>query len=1117
MRNLTSLLVCVACCLLFAVAASAQGVGASGEIRGTVTDPNGAVLPNVTVSVVDTAKGTRRTVVTDGAGAYEVTGLAPGTYDVTADVGGFETVIRKGVNVTIGESVYSDFQLKVSGVKSQVEVLATPPAVDTTQGQQANTIEQKLITDLPINRRDYLTYTLLAPAVSDSTKLASDSDFRVKQTPQSGLSFYGSNGRGNSVTVDGGEANDDSGGVRLTMSQDAVQEFQINRSNYAAELGSASGASINIVSKSGSNNAHGSVYGFFRFKALDSRSPFAFSQALQPGQVFNPAQPDLAGTPIKDGLNRQQFGATVGFALKQDKTFAFLAFEGLRQNAQSSVPLLTNTRTFRPQATSNNNQQAIINGLIANGATPLSVPCVTGGAIGTPSATCAAILTSALTVSQSTGTSAGQIARNSYIINQFENNGGLFPYNTREYLMSARLDHTFTDKDQGYVRFNYGHDREQSPDLQSLIGFSRGSSILDRDVTVQGAWFHQWSPRLQNEVRLQGNDYVFNVTPNVPGQVGLDIPGFGNFGTNIFLPSDTTAFRPELADNLTIIRGHHTIKTGFYELIRDNHSESHTFFPGRFIFGSLPGGVLSSCLQVPAACGVAGVSSAPIDSLQMASLGLPLAYQQGFGDPVNNFSRPWTAFYGQDSVQVGSNSTISFGVRYEVDSQDGPINTDKNNFSPRVSFAWDPFKDRKTVIRGGWGMFYAPVYGQITNVIETLGLVNGVRQIAQVFVPLSGAPGNPALTSAAIFQTLFAQGIVQCTTPNAGQAACITPANLTQFGINITNVGPTPPLTVLFSAQPNYKNQESMQTEVGVEREVGGGFSVGASYIWVRTRNIPIAIDRNLLPAPMTTINGVSFRNWNSGTASLNFTGVSPCAGAAITACFANPLLLQDNVYSSIGSADYHGGILEIKKRFANHLSLMASYTYSKALDTSTDFNSDYAPSDETNLAGERSLSNFDQRHKIVISSIIESPWKGFWADFQVAPIIRYNSGHPFNLLAGTDLNGDRHPTNDRPLGAGRNTGLGPNYFDVDLRLSRLIRINEKASVNLIAEGFNIFDRTNFASVNNVVGPNTGVSSPITLTNYHVKGDPTRAPNQPLGFTSTQPKRQFQLGVRFTF
>ena len=227
-----------------------------------------------------------------------------------------------------------------------VEVTDLPPVVETERGSQADRISQQYIADLPIDRRDYLTFTLLAPGVSDSSRLAGDQDFRVKQTPQSGLSFYGSNGRGNSITVDGGETSGDSGGVRLTVSQDDVQEFQINRSNYAADLGAATGASINIVTKSGTNNVHGTLYGFFRNDAMDAANPFSFSQALQPGQTFNPANPDTLGSPIKDTLSRQQFGGTLGFPIKKDKTFLFVSFEGLRQDAQNSVPLLTDSRYF---------------------------------------------------------------------------------------------------------------------------------------------------------------------------------------------------------------------------------------------------------------------------------------------------------------------------------------------------------------------------------------------------------------------------------------------------------------------------------------------------------------------------------------------------------------------------------------------------------------------------------------------------------------------------------------------------------------------------------------------------------------------------------------------------
>jgi hypothetical protein len=1090
--------------------AHAQGVGSSGNITGTVTDPTGGRVPKANIVAVETGRGIQFTAVTDSNGDYQLAGLPPATYDVTVKIAGFGTEVRKGVVLTVGATIVLDFQLKIAGTAEVVEVTGELPVVETQRGSQANTLTEQYITDLPVDRRDYLTFTLLVPGVSDSTRMASDTDFRVKQTPQSGLSFYGSNGRGNSVTVDGGEVNDDAGGVRLTVSQEAVQEFQINRSNYNAELGGAGGASINIVLKSGSNQVRGSLYGFFRNDAMDAADPFAFSQALQPGDVFNPANPDLQGQPVKNSLSRQQYGGTIGFPIKKDKTFLFAAFEGLRQDAENAVPLLTNTNIFRPDdgiKNPLNNQQSIIDGLAAEGST--SVPCLAGQPA-LPASTCAAILTSALTVSSSTGLSAGQIARNTFLVNQLESNGGLFAYNTRLYFASGRFDHRFNESNQLSVTYHFGHDREESPDVQSLTGFSRGSSIHTYDHTIQAAWYHLFSSLTQNEARAQWGYNNFDVIPNAPGEVGLDIPGFANLGTNIFLPSLTITRRTEVADNMTMIRGRHTMKFGGYFLHRGNHTESHTFFPGRFVFGSLPGGLLSPCLQVPAACGLSA-SPAVINPLQSVALGLPQFYQQGFDNPVYNYPRPFGAGFWQDSWRIWPNFTLNYGLRYEIDVQHGPLNTDKNNVAPRVSFAWDPFNNHKTVIRGGYGLFYSQIYGQIPDVVQTLGLVDGFRQIAQIFVPLTGAPGNPSLTSALIFQTLFAQGKIQCTTPAPGDAACITPADLTQFGITITHTGPVPPLTVLFSGQPDYGNPYAQQAEFGIEREIGKGLSVSASYIYVHTIGLPVAIDINnfkILDLPLASQfapagpAGIPIRQWGASNPN--------CAGANVVNCFVNPLLLQNNQYSSLGSALYHGGLFEVRKRMSNHFTFLGSYTYSKAIDTTTDFNSDFGPADQTNLAGERGLSTFDQRHKVVVAAVVESPWKNaVLRDFQLAPIVRYNSAHPFNLLAGTNVNNDRHSTNDRPPGAGRNTGIGPNSVVFDMRLSRSFKLGEKAGAQLVAEGFNIFNRTNFASVNNVVG--------VIAPPFELSGLTSRGPSQPQGFTSALAKRVIQLGARITF
>jgi Carboxypeptidase regulatory-like domain/TonB dependent receptor len=1183
MKSLACICVCV---LLTATAGHAQGVGSSGDIAGTVYDPFGAVLPKVTVSAVDTQTGATRKAVTDGAGQYRMVGLSPSTYEVKAELSGFATEVRRGVSVAIGQAVVSDFRMKPAQVATVVEVKSEPPAVETERGSQSNRITQQYIADLPIDRRDYLSFTLLAPGVSDSTRLAGDQDFRVKQTPQSGLSFYGSNGRGNSITVDGGETSGDSGGVRLTVSQDAVQEFQINRSNYSADLGSATGASINIVTKSGSNAVHGTVYGYFRNDAMDARDPFAFSSALATDPTFANFNTTSTGAPIKNSLSRQQYGGAIGGPIAKDRTFLFASFEGLRQNSENSVPLLTSSSIFAgPSATATANpfplsdprfaQQAIISAL-AQSTSTASVPCLPG--VNVPPAFCAGLLQAALAVTPGQGLTPFQKGMNGFLVNQFETQGGIFPYNTRQYLVSGRLDHHFNLNNQVALTYRYGHDLEESPDVQSLTAFSAGSSTRSYDHTLQGAWYHQFNPSTQNEARVQWNYYSFNVIPNVPGEVGLQIPGFiNNLGTSIFLPNITILRRYELADNFTVIRGRHTIKVGGTELLRGNHTESHTFFPGRFVFGSLPAGlVLSPCLAPSSAagpnpCGV-NTPGATLSSLQSSSLGAPQVYQQGFGNPTYGYyTRPLTALYAQDSWAVTPSFTLNYGLRYELDSQFAPLTTYTKGFAPRISFAWDPLKDHKTVIRGGYGIFYGPVDVQIPDVDLSLGVLDsnraavenrpgagqvenltsicGVSQFSAVIIPGNGSSpckreisiyvdpiaGIPALGLAGapvVFQTLFGQGLIQCTKATAGNAACVTPAAVAPFGINVTNSGPIGPLQVVFVDQPGYRPPIAQQASFGIEREIANGLSVALSGIYTHTQRLPVALDTNLLPAPFTTLtlaNGqtVSYRNWNTtagGADPLGGTepGGLPCDSVQ---CFINPLVVQNNQYSSEAYAVYEGGILEVKKRFSNHFTVFGNYTYSKGIDTSTDYNSDYGPQDPTNINLDRAVSEFDERHKVVIAGVIESPWKQkILSGFQLAPIFSYHSGHPFNLLAGGEVNGDNHTTNERPIGAPRDTGLGPNYYDFDARLMWQHKLGEKVNVQFTAEGFNIANRTNYASVNNEVGPVFGLLPGFTTFNVKglrpgtaMPGGGIVTPSDPLSFTSALPMRQIQLGLRVSF
>lgn len=1092
----------------------AQGVGTSAYIIGTIRDISGAVMPNVAVVVVDTQRGIRRTATSDTAGQYHIADLPPANYDVSVAMPGFESQVQKNVVLDLGQTVAVDFRMKVSTGNEVVEVTAERPVVDTARAAQAGVVGERSIQNLPIDRRDYLTFSLLMPGVSNANTIAGNADFRVKQTPQSGLSLYGSNGRGNQVTVDGGEANDDTGGVRLNVSQDAVLEFEINRSNYSAELGSASGASVNIVTKSGANELHGSLYGFFRNDAMDARDPFAFSPALQPGEFSLNA----AGTPVKNALNRQQFGGTLSVPIRKDKTFLFMGYEGLRSDAEDSVPLLTNSGIFAPTAS----QLPIIAALANDPGNPV-VPCISnfpaGPPVLLPAATCAFGLQSILTVDPTaTGNpfvSPGKLALNQFIVNQFEKDGGLFGFPTRQHAVSGRLDHRFNNSNQSFLRYSFAHLSESDPDVHALTAFSRGTSVRNWDSTMQGSWFHQFSAATVNEARLQWNIYQFNVDTNDLGGPGLDVQGYGFFGRNIFLPSHTTGRRYEFADNLTFNRRSHTMRMGFYELLRGNNTTSDTFFAGRFEFLDLPGIALSNCLQIPAVpiaqggCGLsASVLPASITTLQSWSLGAPAFYEQGFGDPRYVEARPFTAGYWQDSWQARPGLTLNYGLRYELDAQNGILNTYKKNFAPRLSFAWDPTNDHKTVVRGGYGIFYSPIYFQIPGVVKSLGDVNGVRRIANSLVTIQGMP--PA-NSAEIFGAMFAQGKILCGQPPNGANSCITQSDLSHF-VTVSNTGPLPSGTVLFSAQPNYRNPQAQQASLGIERQIGSGFSISANYIYVHTTHLPWAIDRNLLPgAPIVSgvpganelpTNGFPFRDWGA-----------PLCVTNPGQCFVDPThtILQNNEYDSIAASVYHGAILEFTKRSSAGFSLLANYTFSKAIDDSTDFNSDYAPFSQVDLKAERSLSDFDQRHKVVVAAILESPWRSrVLSGFELAPIVSYNSGHPFNLLAGADINGDNHFTNDRPPGAPRNSGLGPNFAQFDMRLARQFKFGERVHLQFTAEGFDIANRTNYSTVNNIVGAN--FASPFT-----VHGTSAVSPSQPLGYTSALPKREIQLGVRIDF
>ena len=1018
-------------------------------------------MPGTQITIVNINTGAPRTTLTDESGSYRFLALPPGRYSLRAEFPGFEVQSIPDVGLTVGQTATVDFTLQISEIREAITVVPELTPIEPERTQQSNVIVASTIRGLPIDERSYLTFTLLAPGVADADALADQTDYRAVQAAHSGLSFYGSNGRGNNITVDGAEANEAFGGVRPTLTQEAVQEFQINRSNYAAEFGGASGGVINIVSKSGGNQLHGSLFSFFRDDDLDAADPFAV---------------DLGATGlrrIKPPSDRQQYGGTIGFPIRESRTFFFGGFEALNRDESSAVPVLTSLSLFQPTSP----QLAAIAQLESGGGGPVQCLTEEPANLVAPAA-CADILRSRLTSQEST-------------VDLFRANSGVFPFIADSWAFSARLDHAVSDRDQLFVRYNYTDRDEANRNTRALLGYSRSHNIDVLDSTAVGAWTRIFSANATNELRFQWNYRDFNVRPNEANGPEINITGFGFFNRDYTLPALTTENRYEVADNVTVVDGPHRYKLGAQIVVRDIESENHTFFGSRFGFGTLPGALLGPVL-----------GSVPITALQAFDLGMPQFYQAGFGDPLVASTTPYIGIYAQDTWSLGAGLTLNVGVRYEADVLPDPMPTDLNNVAPRFGFSWDPVGDGRTIVRGGYGIFYAPTYYQIPWVVTALNEIDGQRQIAQVLSPLDPVSPFGASGPVNIFRTLMAQGVIGV--PETIRP--ITSGDLAQFGIQVSHTGPRSPLTVLFRHDPNYRSAYSQQASFGIEREIAPDFTASASYIFASTLKIPRARDINLLPRPAGP-NGVS-----------EWTAASGCTGPGIFNCFRDPLLCQENLYESSARAFYHGMILDLQKRLTGNFSVAGSYTLSKAIDEVTDFNSDFQANDQTRLHLERALSAFDRRHSVIVYASIESPAgtseRGalgkIFRDFSIAPIFRAHSARPFNLLVGGELNGDRHPTTDRPAYAGRNTGIGPDFWALDLRVSRSVRFDERSSLELMAEAFNVFNRTNFGSVNNTVGP--AFAPP-----FDVSARKDLGPSEPLGYTSVLGPRRIQLGARWSF
>ncbi|MEK6302674.1 MAG: carboxypeptidase regulatory-like domain-containing protein [Acidobacteriota bacterium] len=1077
-----------------AIPAFSQVDVSSATIKGIVTDQTKAVVVGAIVTAKSTERGNTRTDKTGSDGSYALPALQPGIYEVRIEAQGFEAAVIPKVEVTVGSTAVYDVELQPAGVKAQVEITTEAPVIEPERTQQSNTINKLQIENLPNSGRDFTSYVYTVPGVGNSEAPRAQGGGRFTFAT-SGFSIGGSNGRNNLVTVDGGENEYGSGGLRFAISVDSIQEFQVNRNSFSAEFGFTAGTAINVITKSGTNAFHGSGYFYYRSQTTSARAPFDFNR--------------------EKPLDRQYFpGFTLGGPIAKNKLFFFTNYE---RN-------VIDTARFRTYSGSS---------LLQPGALQLGLLATLDASANADVRRISADLRNSLTTTAGTYPNTGKL---------LQDNEGTFNGLARLNTWNTRIDYQPSNQDQISGRFTLSRNFTDDPGTNNAAAPSIRTSLTYRDYSTVVSWIHNFGNNLINQVRGQfspGNSAV--TAPPEPAQTGAIISGLGSFGRFFGAPYIVSQNRYQLEDSLTWLKGNHTLKFGAsyrpVEYIFRNDlwfAGEYQFLPGVFsVTNAVPAGPdrVTFCAAIgianAATCLAAGTAGTALNGLQSFNRNLPTLYRQGFHNPEWQGTGRYFGSFAQDSWKAHPRLTLDIGGRVDYDGEPNPV-PGNTYFSPRFGFAWQVTGDNKTVLRGGSGIFYSPIYLQIpayTSVLNGSGTY--INQIARNF-----ATGAPAIYQAGVAQGKYPFGV-------------LSEADINALGIS-TAVGA--PGRVLFDLDRDYKNNYSIQANLGIQRQLSSNLSIELAYQMYHGLHIQQPVPLNYCEAgtpgcPATVAQatqlltrdarlGPLYRVCSTGNPALPDTTCGKVNDSGIT---------QFTDYKSRGSSIYHGLTASLTRRFSNHMSFQGSYTFSKAIDDQTDFNSAFAPPFPTRLDTERSLSSFDIRHNFVFSGVILSPFKGgdghnfasrAFADITLSPILYIRSGIPFTLLTGTDINGDTRSANDRLFSIGRNTGIGPNYRSVNMRLSKAIRFKSDSAMRLelSVDGSNLLNRTNYASVRDILpvtfsgvtGQITSLSpdyGPALADTNRLTGRKDRdfRSGQPLSFTSAFNARQILWGVKFAF
>jgi len=1096
----------------------------TAQLNGTVRDQSGGAVAKASLALREMDTNQTYTATASETGSYVLPNVTPGRYELKVSFTGFANFTQTGIVLTVGQNATIDVTLNVAGQGEQILVTTEAPVIEPTKTEISQVIGTSQIQELPISGRLFTDFALLTPGVATSrTSLGTTfTDFETTQ-----ISFAGMRSFSNMITVDGADfVNASSGVQRATPPQESVQEFRVVNNSFGSEYGRAVGGIVNIVTKGGTNNLHGSIYDYLQNNATDSRS------LLQPA-------------PLPYELRQNQFGATLGGPIRKDKTFFFMNYEGRRRAESPTYPpdLINNLALI--------DEAKALMGLAPEG-------CNTG-------------------LSSCTGSNIGYL--NSFLKTGDDDAGFVrFDHAIGEH---NRLGVRYAVQD---VR-SLGELVGQTLDGGGIGAPSGGRNLYVRDQSVFATLDTTITHNLINTALLQYARRHYNFF-GASGQPDFSILNDLELGHNFGTQDRTAESRVELSDSVSWIKGSHVLKFGFDGNLIRSLFNFPGFTPVRMLVPGL--GCLANFAQFyngdSAKFGKTPVTLAPTDPVVLAAqtcpvggdngivftyAGIPLPTDPNFtvGAPLVPSSKypaldtsTWANAYPpslapgydrrinhgywglfvQDQWRLTRKLTVNAGVRWDYESGLASyVNPDHAGWQPRVGLAYSP--DSKTVIRAGFGMFddrYNMTFFYVPNTQKVAPgylCANTPSSATAAACAAAGVkPQNLPMLQSNLGQA--GQGYQLFAFPGAAGAAAFAETIIETGGYNAfpatqviqmagacSVIPPGAPVGACGVGSGGMDHNVSKipyaeQASLEIDRQFGKGLAVNLGYLFVSAHrlvrgnniNVPCPVgttDTNQManptdpnPWPIASVfpdwvpgklnaDG-TFSNCSSGAPTLAtgalaglgpfFAGAGPDSGLQTMSAG----LLDYN--NGVANASYHGGTLTVIER-GKYLSLTANYTYSHTIDNGNFTTFINLPVNQFDYKAERANSNQDGRHRFVANFSATGPDSSFARHFVFSSIVTAQSGRPFTIFYGAStLNDVAGGATDRVGGAPlspqctsasdcstmipRNTYVGDPEYTWDLRLSRYFQVREKYRIDLSIDAFNLLNRKNVDEVTSVYG-----------------------------------------------